>query len=365
MIIQLTEKETEYCKKLLEVKENNISSAEFYIEYLNDFSLSINKFDIQNLTKKYDLSTSFYKAMLKKMEVDESDAEFASLNQNSNIKQIHLLKEKDYIDDEYYKTINIKEVQKDEWQIAYLEYKAYQGFLCDELIIDNKYYQEHTPLGFFESDFKYLAVIQKDDIWMSVIPHEINTMKQAINNAFGNVLVLGLGLGYYAFHVSNKKDVKKVTIIENDQNVINLFQEYILPKFPNKNKIEIVYEDAFKYLDVHHDYDYVFADIWHNVHDGLSLYLKIKKYEAKNPKVVFDYWIEKSILAMLRRQTLTVFEEQFLYHFSDKDYIKAENENDQIINSIYKLTKEYKVHSFLDLKNLINDESLKKLALKI
>ena len=159
-----------------------------------------------------------------------------------------------------------------------LSYFPFEGFVYDELDIDpNNYYSEHTPLGFFDKEFPFLAVIQKDEIWMSVIPHEINTMKKPIQNAFGNVLVLGLGIGYYQFMIALKEEVKSITIIESDKNAIKIFNECIYPFVKNKDKIHIINDDAFEFLKNNdlNKFDYIFSDIWHNAGDGLPLYLKI------------------------------------------------------------------------------------------
>ena len=93
------------------------------------------------------------------------------------------------------------------------------------------------------------------------------------------------------------------------------------------------------------------------------LYLKvIEKEEIQNMR--FSYWIEDSLLAMLRRQILTVFEEN-LDGYSDINYIKYQNENDQIINAIYKITKNYVVDSFAKLHNLLTDDSIRNIAKRI
>ena len=198
---------------------------------------------------------------------------------------------------------------------------------------------------------------------MSIIPHEINTMKKAINEAHGRVLVLGLGLGYYLYKILLKKDVTSVDVVENDKAIISLFNKHLIDKFPHKEKINIIYDDAIEYLKKKRDYDYVFVDIYHNVHDGELLYLKVKdKEEIQN--MTFSYWIEDSLIAMLRRQILTVFEEN-LDGYSDEDYIKYQNENDQIINTIYKITKNYVVDSFIKLHNLLSDDSVRNIARKL
>ena len=44
---------------------------------------------------------------------------------------------------------------------------------------------------------------------MSLNPYEIRTMENAIITARGKVLTLGLGLGYYAYMVHLKEEVKE------------------------------------------------------------------------------------------------------------------------------------------------------------
>ena len=200
---------------------------------------------------------------------------------------------------------------------------------------------------------------------MSLIPHEINTMKNHIKDAFGNVLVLGLGLGYYVFHIARKKDVDKITIIEKDKRVIKIFKENLLPYFENKDKITIIEDDAIKYLSTPKDYDYCFCDIYHNVEDGLPLYILIKQNEKYHPYTKFSYWIETSLLAMLRRELLTVFEENYYAHYKDNDYLKASNINDKIINALYFATKNAVINNEDDLRNLLTDESLKEIVKKL
>ena len=70
-------------------------------------------------------------------------------------------------------------------------------------------------------------------------------------SAFGNVLTFGLGLGYYAYMVSEKESVESVTIVEMNEDVIQLFKKYVLPQFKNAEKIKIIKADAFEYAQQH------------------------------------------------------------------------------------------------------------------
>ena len=58
------------------------------------------------------------------------------------------------------------------------------------------------------------ALLENDRIWMTITPNEIETMKEPVDGAFGNVLTYGLGLGYYAYMVSEKENVETVTIVD-------------------------------------------------------------------------------------------------------------------------------------------------------
>lgn len=353
MKINLNSQDKSRFAEILRVKEHNICAAEIYIEYLNNH--------YNDITFAKD-EKDYYKRFLSCLEINEEDKEFKAINSTTQIDKITKLDPHVFESDSYYKLIKNLKGKDGDIQFLTLKYNAFEGFVFDELEINPKNYEEHTPLGYFEKDFVYPAIIKDERIWMSIIPHEINTMIEPIKNAQGNVLVLGLGLGYYLFHILEKKDVKSVDVIEFDRNVISLFNKHLINLFPNKEKINIIFDDAIKYLaNNKKKYDYVFSDIWHNVADGEGLYLKIKAYEDKYPNTKFDYWIETSILSMLRRQTITVIEE-VLNGSTEKDYQKAKNENDKIINKIYFYLKDKQLNCFEDILKLLSEQSLKEMA---
>ena len=83
---------------------------------------------------------------------------------------------------------------------------------------------------------------------MAVKPSEIETMRAPIEEATGRVVTFGLGLGYFAYMVSEKPDVTSLDIVERSEEAIALFERHILPQFPNKEKIRIIRSDAFGFL---------------------------------------------------------------------------------------------------------------------
>ncbi|MCX5775906.1 MAG: hypothetical protein NTV44_06130, partial [Firmicutes bacterium] len=140
--------------------------------------------------------------------------------------------------------------------------------------------------------FSYLTVSEGDVIWMSVTPNEIETMQPVIDHVQGKVITFGLGLGYFAYMASIKDDVESVTIIENNKDIISLFNKHILPQFAHKEKIKIISADAFEYAQKEmpkHDFDEAFVDLWHGAEDGVALYIRMKKWERLNPRTKFSY----------------------------------------------------------------------------
>lgn len=210
-------------------------------------------------------------------------------------KMVHKLEVKDYIRNPYYENIPFNNKKIDSWQIKKGKYKPYELFVFDDFKYENDLVI--PQVGYFNEPFYYLAVYNNDRLWMSITPNEINTMKDPINNAKGNILTFGLGLGYFAYMCALKDDVKSVTIVEKDERVIKLFKDNILPYFANIEKINVIKEDAYVYLSKMNDdmYDYVFVDIYHDAGDGKEVYLKMNQYRNRFKKTIFEYWIYNTI----------------------------------------------------------------------
>ncbi len=179
--------------------------------------------------------------------------------------------------------------------MKYESYKPYEAFVCDDFMINSN--GDVIPqIGFFATAFPYPAILHDGRIWMTTIPNEINTMKDPIDKARGDVLTYGLGLGYYVYMVANKDEVRSITAVENDDEIIALFRQHILPQFSHPEKVIIVRDDAFHYAEKvmpNEHYDLVFTDLWHDVSDGVPLYRKMKALQCEGPQ--FEYWIEKSM----------------------------------------------------------------------
>ena len=211
---------------------------------------------------------------------------------------------KTYAEDPYYKNIRIPNARFGRWELKYEHYKAYEAFVCDEMILKPDF-REIQRIGFFDSDFSYPAVMEDGHEWMAIKPNETATITFAVNAAHGRVATFGLGMGYYPYLVHLKPDVESITIIERSSDVIELFKTHILPQFDHPEKVRIVQADAFEYAAKQmpaERFDYAFADTWRDVSDGLPMYLRMKKLEQLNPATEFSYWVEESLLSGYRWQ---------------------------------------------------------------
>lgn len=102
------------------------------------------------------------------------------------------------------------------------------------------------------------------DTWMSLSVHEIESQELGCRYAKGSVVVMGLGMGWIALNAAMRPEVTRVTVIERDPAVIELFRKTCptdaLPE-EVRRKLEIVEADALLWKP-REPVDFLYADIW-------------------------------------------------------------------------------------------------------
>ncbi|MGM9637865.1 MAG: hypothetical protein ACI3YK_07790 [Eubacteriales bacterium] len=219
------------------------------------------------------------------------------LFEESFLPMVHRLSVRDYTCDPYYRGVPVFPKAFGRWRLETKRYKPYEAFVCGEsdLLPNGRLIPK---IGFFEEEFRFPALLEDGREWMLITPNEIETMKGPISDAFGNVLCLGLGMGYYAYRVSEKENVGSVCIVERDSTLIEMVKCLILPQFSHPEKIRIVCSDAFDFAKKNlpdGNFDFVFTDLWHDPSDGVELYQQMKNLERLSPRTVYSYWIEKTL----------------------------------------------------------------------
>lgn len=370
MKITLSKNDLSKVEKLIDTKYLNIEADEFFSDYLLNDYLSVTRKDVEDLVKTQSMTKkeAFITSILLAKDISPEDEEYLRMKKEGLFDKVNYQNALKYKKNPFGLLMKVDERREGNWYLSYNYYEPYEGFLYDDVYADEtNYFAEINSIGYFEEKVPYLTLIQNDEIWMSITPFEINTMQKAIDDATGNVITYGLGLGYFTFMALNNPNVEHVTVIEKDAKAIKLFNEEILPKIRLKDKLTIIKADAFSYTKNKfkaENYDYVFFDIYHSAIDGISSYLKMKKFEDENENTRFVYWIENSILSLLRRYIITLIEEN-LQGFDDKDYEIANNDEEKLINSIYKEIKNLNFTTYEEIHNFLKEDSLKEFSKKI
>ena len=292
-------------RELKRIMEQNALITYAYSRYINHTPRFINADMVEDLARDCECSKhdSYLLLLSAAMGLDTVDDPEHRLLERLYIKSgVRALDPTDYQKDAYYQAVKLPSHVHGRWETLTATYTAYEPFVWRDPIVQ-KDLREIPQIGYFENDFHFPAIHQDGVEWMSVKPNEVETMKEPIQNSHGRVLTLGLGLGYFAFHASQKEEVSSVTVVERDMEVIELFKRLILPQFPHKEKIEIVCADAIEFMEKElpgRSFDTVFADLWHDASDGLELYLKLRRLERNAKGARVDYWIECSLLSALR-----------------------------------------------------------------
>ena len=127
------------------------------------------------------------------------------------------------------------------------------------------------------------------NVWMSDTPMEYETNIDAIRKATGDVLECGLGIGMFTYYASRKKEVKSITVVELEKDVIDL----VYPSVKNK-KTSIINSDAIEFLmSTEKKFDMIHIDIWADItpYKSFEPILKLAKTKLK-PNGIASCWLD-------------------------------------------------------------------------
>jgi hypothetical protein len=125
---------------------------------------------------------------------------------------------------------------------------------------------------------------EKDEIWMSLTPMEIFTLRPALEIAKGNVLIAGLGMGWLTQRVLELETVSSVTQIELNSEILDFFGKPLINKFPDK--IRLINQDIWEFIRQNNvkNFDTILFDIWPKINDS-KRDKNFKKLMAAHPNV--------------------------------------------------------------------------------
>lgn len=266
--------------------------------YLNFHADAVTEADVRALSSEFSLpgAQAFALLLAGALGLDAAENEDDARTVREDFpRMLHPLDAAAYANDPYTQAVHKASARMGAFELGYASYRPYELFVADDL----RAYPDGAVLpvlGYFTRPFAYPVLTENGREWMTATPNEINTIRPAAEAAHGHVLTLGLGLGYFAFHALLNPRVERVTAVERSADAIRLFRERILPAFPRPERLTILQADAFAAAPALYrsgQYDFVFADLWHDAADGLPMYERLRQMEVPGPE--YRYWIEKTL----------------------------------------------------------------------
>jgi hypothetical protein len=148
---------------------------------------------------------------------------------------------------------------------------------CGKWLYMNRYFPKATPLPtayntkrgkvWFTKKVIIPVLFRDPDqprVMMSITPSEIFTLRPGIRKAKGEVIIGGLGLGWMLSEVAKRKRVRKITVIEKDQGLIDWYGRAnveMIGRDTGRN-IELICGDVFDHMGKFDKEAIYLLDIW-------------------------------------------------------------------------------------------------------
>lgn len=146
--------------------------------------------------------------------------------------------------------------------------------ICNEVSVVN----DNGTWRLYGGHLQFMQLITKSN-------REIKEMYSSFDLAHGDVFITGLGFGILALWVANKPEVTSVTVVENSQDVIDLF----LANNKVPDKLQIICADADNYITDKH-YDCLLLDHFSDDAIGGFTYARIQNVAKNIPHDLFWFW---------------------------------------------------------------------------
>ena len=177
---------------------------------------------------------------------------------------------------------------KGKWSIKTIEITGDKSQLEDEHPIQGAGF-EGSPPGTYE----ILYNNDKQIVVMSDNLMEIEDQEEFLGVAEGHIVIGGLGLGIITLRLLKKKGIKSITVIEIDQDVIDL----VSPRLTSYPEVSVVQGDVrnFNCNILKFSPDYVYMDIWDNAcRSSLQDRISVLNHWKQCCKHCFAWALERS-----------------------------------------------------------------------
>lgn len=157
---------------------------------------------------------------------------------------------------------------------------------------------------------EYIKLIIDGQLYMSDTEMERRTNYEFMQEARGDIMIAGLGIGLILYNLIPKiKDgtVKSITVYEKYQDVIDLVEPVIRQQLPEGFDFKVLLEDILIYKPPSTEkYDTIYFDIWPNITsdnygDMVLLHSRWKNRKRKGGWM--GSWMKKEVYAFHKSET--------------------------------------------------------------
>lgn len=222
------------------------------------------------------------------------------------------------------------------------------------------------PIAYFNQAVRYPVIMKNEKMLFAMSGQVFLDYDSLIRPVSKDVLICGLKAGYLAYMLQRKQSVTSVTVVEHDAEVIHLFKEQILPQFENPDKIHIIQDDAYEYLQRHEkDYHWIIDDLYQYFHNHIDSLIRMAAIGNAYSHTRFLYWEEGNMLDNIRAALLADAAASL-----SKDYDQAlkqivtDDESQEYIRLVHNLFEDYRIDKVKDYTDLYDDRKLHKILKK-
>lgn len=145
---------------------------------------------------------------------------------------------------------------------------------------------------------KYIRLLHDGECVMSDTSMEQHTNLRFCSKAHGDIIIGGLGIGMIVMAIQDKPEVHSITIIEKNQEVIDI----IASQLDFNDKVKIICADVFEWKPKRGvKYDMAYMDIWNRIDEDVykkemqplkRRYARFLRSKNENPNRFNECWAE-------------------------------------------------------------------------
>lgn len=144
----------------------------------------------------------------------------------------------------------------------------------------------------------YIRLTHNGQCVMSDTDMEKNTNRKFCSKAYGDIIIGGLGIGMIIMAIQDKPEVKSITVIEKNQEVIDM----VASQLDFNEKVNIICADVFEWKPERGvKYDMAYMDIWNWINEDIykkemqplkRKYARFLRSKDINPNRFNECWAE-------------------------------------------------------------------------